>query len=203
MIPALKRRALRRDQRGVTAVEFALVAPVMLLMVMGFFDLAHRVYATAMLQGAMQKAARDSTLETASPEALDLKVKSLVIGVTGKAAIFRSGRLSYSDFNSVGQPERFIDAKADGRELNNRYDKGECFEDMNGNSVWDSDLGKTGNGGAQDAVLYTMRVTYPRLFPMAGLMGWPKEQEIKASTVLRNQPYGDQQARTPVSVDCS
>ena len=83
---------------------------------------------------------------------------------------------------------------------NGKYDKGECFEDVNGNGVWDSDMGEGGQGGADDAVLYTMTVSYNRLFPMAKMLGWSATQTITASTVLRNQPYGTQSTSTPQTI---
>ena len=201
MMPCVAIRRIGADERGTTLVEFGLVAPVMLLMVMGFFDLAHQAYASSILQGAMQEAARDSTLESGSTSAksaaIDAFVEERVREVTGNAATFSSKRLSYYDFGSVGDPENFVDAAP----LNGTYDLGECFEDVNGNGTWDSDLGKSGQGGAQDAVLYRMTVTYPRLFPMAGLLGWSEEQVISATTVLRNQPYGAQSK--PVYAICT
>jgi Flp pilus assembly protein TadG len=180
-----------RDSRGISTVEFALVAPVLLLMIMGFFDLAHREYATAVLQGSLQKAARDSTLESGTAQAttLDAAVKSQVTKILGSKAVFATPvRLSYYDFGRVGQAETFVDKIP----KNNKYDKGECFQDVNGNATWDADLGKTGNGSAEDVVVYQQTVTYPRLFPMAKLLGWSTTQQITASTVLRNQPYGNQ-----------
>ena len=201
MTPRLAIRRIGTDERGITLVEFGLVAPVMLLMMMGFFDLAHQAYASSILQGAMQEAARDSTLESGSTAtasaAIDAFVEERVRDVTGNDATFSSNRLSYYDFGSVGDPENFVDAAP----FNGTYDPGECFEDVNGNGTWDSDLGKSGQGGAQDAVLYRMTVTYPRLFPMAGLLGWSKEQVISATTVLRNQPYGAQ--TKPVFAICT
>lgn len=192
MTPRRGLRSIAADERGITLVEFGLVAPVMLLMMMGFFDLAHQAYASSILQGAMQQAARDSTLESGSATTqsalIDAFVEERVRDVTGDEATFSSTRLSYYDFGSVGRPENFVDAAP----LNGTYDPGECFEDVNGNGTWDADLGKSGQGGAQDAVLYRMTVTYPRLFPMAGLLGWSNEQVISATTVLRNQPYGAQ-----------
>ena len=187
-----------RDERGVTIIEFAIVAPVMLLMLMGFFDLAHTAYARSVLQGAMQMAARNSTLESGltSQTAIDDYVKNQVKVITGSNATFVSTRLSYTDFTSVGKPENFTDTNGNGQ-----YDVGECFEDVNGNGQWDSDLGKTGQGGADDAVLYTMSVTYKRMFPMATMLGWSANQTITASTVLRNQPYGSQS--TPAYTKCT
>jgi Flp pilus assembly protein TadG len=183
--------ALRNDDRGATLIEFAFVAPVMLLMLMGFFDLAHQAYAQSVLTGAVNKAARDATLEGGGDAGVELdnKVATQVRLVTGERATFTPVRLSYTDFRGVGTAERFTDAGAPG---NNRYDRGECFFDTNGNGVWDSDIGRSGQGGAQDAVLYRVTVSYPRLFPMPRMLGWSGTQEISASTVLRNQPYADQ-----------
>ncbi len=188
----MKRPMLRigRDQGGITVVEFAMVAPVMMVMMLGFFDLAHREFARVILQGAVTKAARDSSLELgpSNTAAIDAKVESSVRKVVGVGASFAATRLTYANFSEVGQPERFVD----GSPANSRYDLGECFDDVNGNGVWDSDLGRTGQGGARDAVLYRMTVTYPRLFPMAGLVGLSPTVSIDASTVMRNQPFGDQ-----------
>jgi Flp pilus assembly pilin Flp len=111
-------RSLRRDKRGATIVEFALVSPVMILMMMGLGDMGYQVYAQSILNGAMQKAARDSAIQ----------------------------------------------------------------------------------GGANDVTVYTATVTYPHLFPVTGLFGWPSTQTITASTLLKNQPYASQTTVTPATV---
>jgi Flp pilus assembly protein TadG len=185
---------LGRDESGATLVEFAIVAPVMLLMLMGFFDLAQTEYARSVLQGAMQMAARNSTLQSGltSQSTIDAYVENQVVPVVSRNPTFTVTRLSYSDFSDVGKAEPYTDTNANGQ-----YDHGECYEDINGNGQWDSDMGTTGQGGADDAVLYTMSVSYKRLFPMARLLGWSANQTITASTVLRNQPYGTQDTSTP------
>jgi len=200
MRPRLLPRPLARiagDESAVTIIEFGIVAPVMLLMLMGFFDLAHTEYARSVLQGAMQIAGRNSTLESGQTtgSTIDAAVQAQVQRVVGSAATFTSSRLSYNDFSKVGKPEPYTDTNANGQ-----YDHGECFEDDNGNGQWDSDMGATGQGGADDAVLYTMTVSYHRMFPMATMLGWPANQTITASTVLRNQPYGSQSTSTPPTI---
>jgi Flp pilus assembly protein TadG len=186
--------ALARDESGATLVEFAIVAPVMLLMLMGFFDLAQTEYARSVLQGAMQMAARNSTLQSGltSQSTIDAYVENQVTPVVSRNPTFTVTRLSYSDFSDVGKAEPYTDTNGNGQ-----YDRGECYEDINGNGQWDSDMGTTGQGGADDAVLYTMSVSYKRLFPMARMLGWSANQTITASTVLRNQPYGTQDTSTP------
>ena len=55
-------KLLSGNERGTTIIEFALIAPVLMLVMMGFFDMGHEVYARSVLTGAIQKAARDSTI---------------------------------------------------------------------------------------------------------------------------------------------
>lgn len=179
---------LRRDERGVTMIEFAVVAPVMLLLLMGFCDMAYQSYVQAMLTGAMQKAGRDSTIQgsTSRTSAIDATVMSWVRSVAANAT-YTSSRKSYAQFGHI-KPEQFDDTNSNGV-----YDAAsECFTDVNGNSSWDADPGLAGQGGANDVVLYKITVTYPRLFPLYGLMGWPANQQISATTILKNQPWANQ-----------
>lgn len=183
---------LRRDERGVTLIEFAFVAPVMLLLMMGFCDLAYRSYVQAMLTGAMQKAGRDSTIQgsTTKTAVIDAKVMSWVKSVAPNAT-YSSTRKSYAQFGHI-KPEQFDDNNSNGV-----FDvASECFTDVNGNNGWDADPGATGQGGANDVVLYKMTVTYPRLFPLYGMMGWPADQQIGATTILKNQPWAAQNTYT-------
>ncbi len=182
-------RALASDRRGATLLEFAFVAPVMMLMITGFADACYRGYVTATLQGAVQKVGRDSTLETASANlaAIDGKLETIVKKVSNNAT-FTWQRKVFKSFANVGELEDYTDANTNGA-----YDVGECYVDVNENSVRDGG-GKDGPGGARDVVLLTVEARYPRIFPMAGLLGWPSYQQVTASTVLRNQPYGDMSA---------
>ena len=54
--------------------------------------------------------------------------------------------------------------------------------------------------GAGAVTLYTMTVTYPRLFPIWRFIGVPNSQSISASTLLKNQPYATQSTTDPVTV---
>jgi len=197
-------RSLRRDTRGATIVEFAIVAPVMILMMMGLGDLGYQVYAQAILNGAMQKAGRDSSIQGGAddPAQTDGKVEAMVKNVA-KNAIFSFSRKNYDSF-SVIKPEPFVDdnnnGKKDATDGNGVLDKGECFTDINGNGQWDVDPGENGQGGANDVTVYTATVTYPHLFPVASLFGWSPTQTITASTLLKNQPYATQTTVTPAKV---
>ena len=186
---------LAREARGVTAIEFGIVCPVMMLLIMGLGDMAYEAYAKAILSGAIQKAARDSAIQGGSDQVDDLDQRVLAqIKVIAAGATYTSTRKSYSSFASM-KPENFTDKKP----YNGKYDKGECFDDINGNKTWDADPGLNGQGGANDVTLYTMNVTYTDPFP-GGLFGWPPKRTISATTLLKNQPYATQAETSTVNI---
>ncbi len=175
---------LRRSESGNAIVEFALTAPLFLLILMGIFDFSWQIYGKQVLLGAVSKAARDATLEgnALNQTALDDKVRSKVQDV------FKSGqvtfvRKAYDSYSEVGDPEAFTDSNSNGQ-----YDSGECFEDVNGNASWDADRGQAGNGGAEDVVLYTATLEISRVLPVWAMLGQSQTSKLTATTVLRNQP---------------
>lgn len=186
---------LAHDKRGAAALEFGFVALPMCIMLLGAFDLGYQFYVQSVLDGGVQKAARDATIvANGNTSAIDAVVKTEVLKVA-KDATFVFTRKSYSDFSGVGKPEKYKDANS-----NAKYDTGECFEDINGNGKWDADLGKTGLGGADDIVYYQVEATYKRLVGIK-LLGRPAQVTAKAMTVLRNQPYAAQ--TKPTVASCS
>lgn len=193
-------RKLAADRQGATIVEFALIAPALLLTLMGLFDMAHNMYTAQMLNGAIQQAARNSTIEGAEGReaALDAIVTKAVKAIS-PAATVRFSRTAYQSFTSVGRPEDWTDVDNDGN-----CNRGEPYEDANSNGTWDRDPGQAGFGGARDAVLYTVAIEYPRLFPIAKLIpGQSELMRMKSATVLRNQPFGTADTSTPVTRNCT
>jgi Flp pilus assembly protein TadG len=188
--------ALRRDSAGATLVEFAMLLPVLLMTLMGLFDLAYNMYTSSMLNGSIQKVARDSTIEGASTGSLDANVTKAVKAIVPGATLTFT-RKSYSSFTKVGRAEDYTDVNKDGV-----CNANEPYEDANGNGSWDSDVGLAGQGGARDAVLYTVKVTYQRAFPVASFVGLSNTFTTSSSMVLRNQPYGLQNQVTSTMGNC-
>jgi Flp pilus assembly protein TadG len=182
------------NRKGATALEFALIAPVMFMALMAIFDLGHGFYLRSVLYGAMQKAARDNTLETGSAQmaAIDNRVRNAVMPILTGGTLIVS-RTATKSFTAAGGAEPFTDANA-----NATRDAGECFDDENGNGSWDATAGSAGLGGTDSVVTYTATVAFNHLFPTPSLLGWAPVQTIKTVTVLRNQPYGD--ASPPTSI---
>ncbi len=181
-------RSLLADRDGATLVEFALVAPVLLLMLLGMFDMGYNYYVQSQLQGAIQKAARDSGIEGAHSRMaeIDARVTDAVHAIVPSAEVTFS-RKAYARFSDVARPEDFSDVDGNGA-----CNGGEPFEDVNGNGVWDQDRGADGLGGARDAVLYVVTVSYQRAFAITAFVDMPDTFTTQATTVLRNQPYGEQ-----------
>ncbi|TIX50761.1 pilus assembly protein [Alteraurantiacibacter aquimixticola] len=175
-------------------VEFAMVAPVLIMALLGLFDMSYNIYAASMVEGAIHKAARDSTIEGSdlAQAQIDGRVTDAVRAVVPSAEL-SFDRRAYSDFQDVGEAEDFTDSNQDGV-----CNDGEPFEDANGNKIWDLDRGTGGFGGARDAVLYTVSVTYKRQFPLHTFTGLPDEVTTTARTLLRNQPYAMQQTDASV-----
>ena len=182
-LPALLRR-LHRDDSAVTIIEFAMVAPVMLLLLLGFFDLGYRAYAASVLQGALHDAARMATVGGYSMPQIDTRVKTRLSNFATRSTVTTAAD-SYYQFSGVAQPELIV---GDTTPLN-AYNAGDCFEDANGNNQYDTDRGRSGTGNSDDIVRYRVTITFPRVFPLGILLGWPNTQTLTSETVLRNQPY--------------
>lgn len=192
-------RKLRRDTRGVTIVEFAIVCPVLFMFIFGVLDIGHGLYMQSVLQGAVQDAGRNAGLESGrlSLAQIDENILESVQAVMPfvEEEDVDITRLNYKNFSDVGMPEDFDDSNG-----NLTYDDVECFTDRNDNQQWDPDVGAGGLGGADDIVYYDVQVRYDRLLPLWSLIGLPHRGQAQATTVMRNQPFGEQADRPAVQV---
>ncbi|MFA7601929.1 MAG: TadE family protein [Novosphingobium sp.] len=185
--PRLARR-LAAAPDGAAVVEFAIVAPVFLILLLGIFDIGQMVYAKAILSGAVEKAARSGSLEAADTAAADEAVKAAILPILPQATVTTSRR-SYFDFTDVARPEKWTDTN-----LNGTCDDGEPYVDENRSGQWEQDVGKAGNGGAGDVVLYTVTVTYKPLFTAKFFSDYNADRTLSAVGVRKNQPFANQTA---------
>lgn len=181
---------LRRDRSGATIVEFALVLPVMMILLCGAVEVNNLLFARIMLEGAVVDAAR---IATASLESTQAERDSAMRTSIGKAMRFfpiQAGRSItiqtkvFHDF-STAYPEPYQDPNKNGK-----YDLGEPYTDRNKNGVWDAGTPIAGSsmGGAGDVVSVT--ATYPKkvLFGfLATQLALGSAMNISATTVVRNE----------------
>lgn len=193
---ALPLRGLGRDQSGATIVEFAMILPVMCILMLGVLDLGYRSYVTSIVQGALHEAARMATVGGVTTAQIETHVQNRLREFSHEAVIDTETR-SYSDFNNVNVPEAITQDTAP----LGAYNPGDCYADANNNSTYDLDRGKGGLGGAEDVVHFEVTMTYPRIVPIGNFLGWSDDIEIVQNTVLRNQPFAGR--NTGVTIRCS
>lgn len=175
---------LRRDRRGATIVEFALIALPMIVTLLGFLDLGYSQYMAAQLNGAIHAAVRSATVGNLTSAQVDNIVYQMMAPLAPSNQITIQ-HLSYRDMAGVGKPETLTTDN----NSNGQYDPGDCWIDSNPNGHWDSDAGVNGVGGSDDVLQYRATVTFTRFLPMGRLLGWSNQESITASTVMRVQPY--------------
>lgn len=197
----MTRRHLLTDTAGATIVEFALVAPMFLVLLFGLLDVGQMVYGKAVLTGAVQRAARDSALETRDTSAADTmvfnRIRSVLPGITRSDMI--STRTSYAEFTDVGRAEQWNDANGSGI-----CDNNETYIDENRSGQWDADVGrKNDEGTANDVVVYTVEVDFKPLFKVPLLPQLWSDRHLSARTVIKNQPFGNQMAYGSATGSCA
>jgi Flp pilus assembly pilin Flp len=179
-------RRLLADRRGASAIEFALVALPLLLLVVGVFEFAVMTAVAAMLESAALEAARfGATGQLPAGMTREARVREIVAERTH--GLVDTSRLEitvlvYEGFDRIDQPESYDDANGNGI-----YDPGESFEDVNGNGTWDADQGRAGLGGSGDVVVYEL------VYPWTGITGLMAPlfdgRALTSSVPVRNEPF--------------
>lgn len=179
-----------RDLRGVSAVEFAIMAPVLIMTVTGILEVSMMLAVSSLIEGGLRDAARYGiTGYVPAGSTREEEIKKIIgeatIGLVDmtKAEITT---LVYPSFGDIGQPEPWDDQNSNGV-----YDIGEPFTDINSNGQWDPDMGAAGLGGPGEIVLYKIKydlgLMTPLLAPIMG--GADGKVTLRASIAVRNEPY--------------
>jgi Flp pilus assembly pilin Flp len=190
-----------RCEDGTAVMEFGLIAPVAVMMMLGTMDVGYSYYVRSVLDGAMQNVARDSTLEGATTSAqqtvMHKRISDTVHAISPSAELVPSRRY-YKTFSAAAaaKAEEIIETQ---KNFLCEVANGESYIDANNNGTFDRDGGDQGQGGAQDVVIIRYRVSFPRLFPMGALIGLPDKVEINSNSILANQPYGEQSKFGPAA----
>lgn len=200
-------RRLKGDEEGATILEFALILPVFLLLLLGTFEIGYAIYMRSALNGAVQLAAREASLQDAGDPAvlagIDANVTAVLLAVNSAATVSTDNRKNYASFADVERMESYTDTDGNGI-----CDNSEPFTDENGSGVWDN-VGQAGLGGARDTVLYTITVSYDSVFPFEGFArgvenpNAPNQRVLRAQTLLKSQPFNEQTARVTAPGNCT
>lgn len=178
-------------QEGVTAIEFAILAPVLFLLLFGIVEFAVIMLVTNIMENATSISSRLG--KTGYVEATLSREETI-----RQSVINRAGNLIdplnltitskyYEQFDQIGDAEPWNDVNHNGI-----AEVGE-YTDINGNGQYDADMGLAGYGNAEDIVVYTVRYPWHVLTPiMRELIGDAQgEFPITAHAVVKNEPYDD------------
>lgn len=188
-------RALGRDERGSTLLEFGLIAPTFLILLLGCANLGQMLYGKVLLNGAIEAAARSSSTETRDTTAADTMVRKIV-GPILPGASYTISRFSYYDYTDVGRMEKFTDGNGNGT-----CDNGEPYINENGTGGWDN-VRRSGQGGADDVVVYKVVAQYSPLFKIPLMPGQWQQITLTSQTVKKNQPFATQANYSTLTGNC-
>ncbi|MDO6414681.1 TadE/TadG family type IV pilus assembly protein [Sphingomonas sp. BIUV-7] len=185
-------RQIGADEGGATIVEFALILPVLLLIICGAIDLGFLFLAQTTLNGAIMQGAQVASTSMERTEAQ--RQTTLRNGIYASMAAFAPQQpvVVTKVFHTFGTtfPEDYTDTNHNGV-----YDApsgtfpGEAFVDRNNNGHWDADVpvtsGSSTMGDVGDVVSYSAALPVRHLF---GFLGWGTSTvNLKAYAVVRNE----------------
>lgn len=170
-------------------IEFAFIAPVLMLFICGIVELSLVMYVQSVIEGATTLTSRlgktgyieggqsrETTIMNALQERAGKFLEPSKVTITSKF---------YGQFDQIGDEEPYIDTDHDGQ-----HDAGETYTDVNGNGIWDADMAEQGYGNANDIVVYTVAYPWRINTPMiAQFVGDDGQLTLRSSAVVKNEPY--------------
>lgn len=184
------------DKHGIAAVEFAVLAPVMALLIAGTVEAGQIMMIRTTLEGAVGEAARAAIADLAlSDDDRDAAMRAYIGQRMTPYNMVEGGELEIETkvFRTFGSayPEAYEDLNSNGR-----YDPptesfpGEPFDDRNRNATRDLAVPVEGKlGGPGDVVAYTAVFPARVYFGfLSGIFGKDGAFTVRASAVVRNEP---------------
>jgi Flp pilus assembly protein TadG len=180
------RRAQATGRAGSTAIEFALVGPLFLFIMIGTFDLSILLFLTLTVENATWDAARHGATGWEDPPITrEEEIRDIIdretMGLLADNDLRFETRV-YPSFADVATAEWLYDDNDDGV-----HDPDEGFDDVNGDGTWNGDPGIVGPGGSNDIVLYRVTAEYTLITPIVSSAIGPVR--IRSSAPVQNEPF--------------
>lgn len=163
-----------KSEKGATIIEFGILAPIFLLMIITMMELGIMMVIQNSLDAAAREASRvgitgSETLTAAErEEAIRARVVEVVDRLSGGIAKEENITITvraYDELALLAQPEPFQDGNGNGE-----YDVGEFFTDVNGNNVYDADQGVSDSFGLSgQAVDYQINYRWDSIVSIMGI----------------------------------
>lgn len=178
-----------RHAEGVTALEFAIVAPVFMLLLFGIVEFALIMMVYNVMEGATASSSRLG--KTGYVVGGLTRQQTIINVITDRAgSLINPAQLSvtskfYKQFDQINDPEPYTDSNSNGT-----WNTGETYTDINGNGQWDPDMAASGYGSAGDVVVYEVSYPWPISVPIiSSLVGTNGIYTITTHAVVKNEPY--------------
>lgn len=184
-------RRLWRAEDGVSAIEFAIIAPVLMLLMFGIVEFATIMLLANIMENATSISSRlGKTGYAASGKSREETIRDSVAERAGN--LIDPSKLEitsryYEQFDQIGDAEPWNDANTNGIPETGEYN------DINGNGQWDSDMGLAGYGDAEDIVVYTIRYPWGVMTPIMRevIADDNGDFQLTAHAVVKNEPFDD------------
>lgn len=182
---------IKPDNKGATAVEYALIAPVFFTLMLGSMEIGRTLMVYSALEGAVTESTRIA-MTGSVPDgyaSVDEYIREFVTDSLGQVGVDAGVNISmnvYESFSAIGAEEPYTDIEGD-MVCNND----DPYTDVNGNGSWDADMGASGTGGQENIMLMKISVELP--YMMHGVLdAFSIEPSINlsTSTAIRNEPFG-------------
>lgn len=188
--------AMFRREDGAVAIEFALLVPVLLAVLLGTIEVGLIAYTSVALESLVTQAGREASIGTPATagttraEFVSRLIKNKAASLIGNEALRIDSRvISVTNNNADNNGTQNLDICLD------PYGVGvpEClgaFEDVNGNGVYDGEAEQDEFGTSTEVV--EINVTLPwraNLEFIKAFFGQDGVALLRASTIVKNEPF--------------
>lgn len=187
-------RRFRKSESGVTAIEFAIVAPILMLLTCGVFEVSLLMASLVSLEGGLKEASRYGiTGQTPNVGTREQEIKAILAKHTLKMIDLSKATIdikTFSSFSTAQDGEPYADANG-----NEMYDVGEPYSDLNcdGTRNGPGELASDSAGQPGQVVQYTVNFDWNVITPLIATL-WGKDSfPMSASIIVKNEPnlYSD------------
>lgn len=183
-------RSFLKRVEGASSVEFAFVAPFLLVFILGLFEIGFML----VIQNALDGAAREASRYGLTGQDGGGDREAAILDRVQETARVLSGGLitpgdllvtvsAYADLAVLGNPEPFEDLNENGQ-----YDEGEPFEDINDSGEWEEDQGITGSFGLPGEAVYYV-ISYDWNVLVGGFAGFGPVVTLRGEAPVANEDF--------------
>jgi hypothetical protein len=186
MTAILKSHRLRQCRNGSAAIEFAIVAPLLMILLFTIIEFGLIFFANVTLDGAAAKASRIGKTNYFEGQDRDTYLRAMVKDMSAGLLdpdLLTIDLLWYGDINRIGEPEQCLIASCDANSPPGTY----VDEDGSGN--YTLRLGEVGAGSGGVAGLYTLTYPWPLFSPIMHAIYSDDTVTLTATAVVKNENF--------------